>query len=533
MAKKKQKAKRAVAGEKREQEPSPITLLESKRAESNLGGGKERIERQHAQGKLTAHERLEYLLDPGTFHELQEFITHQATDFDLADRRPLGDGVITGWGDIDGRRVFVFAQDFTVAGGSVGKAHGDKIARVLDLALENGAPVIGLNDSGGARIQEGVDALAAYGEIFYRNVIASGVVPQVSVIMGPCAGGAVYSPALTDFIFMTQGTGSMFITGPDVIKTVTHEEVTFEDLGGADVHNTKSGVAHFAASSEEETLDLVRRLLHYLPSNNADDPPYFPPTDPPGRADEELDTLVPEDPAQGYDMREIIRHIVDLDSYLEVQPHFATNLIVGFARMGGHAVGLIAQQPPVLAGVLDIDASDKGARFIRFCDCFNIPLLTLTDTPGFLPGVAQEHGGIIRHGAKMIYAYAEASVPKVSVVTRKAYGGAYVVMSSKHLRGDVCLAWPGAEIAVMGPQGAVNIIFRRELQQADDPEQLREELVADYRRKFANPYVAAGRGYLDGVIIPHETRLRVIRALEMLDGKRVHRPPRKHGNLPL
>jgi acetyl-CoA carboxylase carboxyltransferase component len=528
------KGKKQTAAKKPEpKKQTPVELLESRRTEAKLGGGEERIARQHEQGKLTARERLEYLLDPGTFHELQEFITHQATDFGLADMRPLGDGVVTGWGDVDGRRVFVFAQDFTVAGGSVGKAHGDKIARVLDLALDNGAPVIGLNDSGGARIQEGVDALAAYGEIFYRNVIASGVVPQISVIMGPCAGGAVYSPALTDFVFMTEGTGQMFITGPDVIKAVTHEEVTVEELGGAEVHNTKSGVAHFAASSEEETLDLVRRLLHFLPSNNADDPPYVPPTDPPGRADEELDSLIPDDPAQGYDMREVIRHIVDLDSYLEVQPQFATNLIVGFARMGGYVVGLVAQQPPVLAGVLDIDASDKGARFIRFCDCFNIPLLTLTDTPGFLPGVAQEHGGIIRHGAKMIYAYAEASVPKVSVVTRKAYGGAYVVMSSKHLRGDVCLAWPGAEIAVMGPQGAVNIIFRRELQEAELEDKLRDELVSEYRDKFANPYVAAGRGYLDGVILPRETRLRVIRALEMLDGKRVHRPPRKHGNVPL
>ena len=473
------------------------------------------------------------MLDPGTFYELGEFVTHRATDFGLAERRNPGDSVVTGWGEIDGRAVYVFAQDFTVLGGSVGEAHGQKICQVLDLALENGAPVIGVNDSGGARIQEGVDALAAYGEIFYRNVLASGVIPQISVILGPCAGGAVYSPALTDFIFMVEDTARMFITGPNVIKAVTHEEIGAEELGGADVHNRLSGVAHFAAPSEEEMLDLVRRLLSYLPSNNADDPPYVPPTDPPDRTDETLDTLVPDDPAQGYDMQEVIHSIVDDRDFLEVQARFAPNLIVGFARMGGHVVGIVAQQPPVLAGVLDINASDKGARFIRCCDCFNVPLLTLTDTPGFLPGVAQEHGGIIRHGAKMIYAYAEASVPKVSIITRKAYGGAYIVMSSKHLRGDVCLAWPGAEIAVMGPQGAVNVVFRRELKAADDPDVLRKELVRDYREKFANPYVAAARGYLDGVIVPRETRPRVIRALEMLRHKRVQRPPRKHGNMPV
>ncbi|MFQ6101609.1 MAG: acyl-CoA carboxylase subunit beta [Anaerolineae bacterium] len=503
------------------------------RAQAHLGGGSDRIERQHAQGKMTARERLDYLLDPGTFYELDELVTHRATDFGLAERRTLGDSVVTGWGEIDGRLVYVFAQDFTVLGGSVGEVHGQKICKVLDMALENGAPVIGLNDSGGARIQEGVDALSAYGEIFYRNVLASGVIPQLSVIMGPCAGGAVYSPALTDFIFMTEGAARMFITGPDVIKAVTREEVSAEELGGAEVHNRTSGVAHFAAPSDEETLDLVRQLLSYLPSNNADDPPYVLPTDPPDRVDEMLDTMVPEDPTQGYDMREIIRCIVDEEVFLEVQERFAPNLVVGFARMGGYVVGVVAQQPPALAGVLDIDASDKGARFIRFCDCFNIPLLTLTDTPGFLPGVAQEHGGIIRHGAKMIYAYAEASVPKLSVITRKAYGGAYIVMSSKHLHGDVCLAWPGAEIAVMGPQGAVNVIFRRELKAAEDPDSLREELLHDYREKFANPYVAAARGYLDGVIVPRETRPRIIRALEMLHNKRVQRPPRKHGNMPV
>ncbi len=510
-----------------------LQRLEDMRTQSHLGGGTERVARQHAQGKRTARERLESLLDPGTFCELDEFVTHRATEFGLDRQRILGDGVVTGWGEIEGRLVYVFAQDFTVLGGSVGEAHGRKICKVLDLALENGAPIICLNDSGGARIQEGVDALAAYGEIFYRNVLASGVVPQISVIMGPCAGGAVYSPALTDFIFMTGQTSYMFITGPDVIRAVTHEEVTHEELGGPAVHSQRSGVAHFVAPDEDSTLELVRQLLSYLPSNNAEDPPYLSSPDPVDRMEETLDSLVPDDPAQGYDMHEVIHHIVDEGTFLEVQAGFAQNLIVGFARMGGHVVGIVAQQPQVLAGVLDIDASDKGARFIRFCDCFNIPLVTLTDTPGFLPGVAQEHGGIIRHGAKMIYAYAEASVPKVSVVTRKAYGGAYVVMSSKHLHGDICLAWPGAEIAVMGPEGAVNIIFRRELKDAQDEEALRHALVREYREKFANPYVAAARGYLDGVIAPRETRPRVIRALEMLRNKRVQRPPRKHGNIPL
>jgi len=514
-------------------ERSHIERLESKRAQARLGGGQRRIERQHDRGKMTARERIDYLFDPGTFYELDEFVTHQVTDFGLDERRSLGDSVVTGWGEVDGRQIYVFAQNFTVLGGSVGQAHGRKICKVLDLALENGAPIIGLNDSGGARIQEGVDSLAAYGEIFYRNVLASGVIPQISVIMGPCAGGAVYSPAITDFTFMTEGTGLMFITGPGVIKTVTHEKVSAEELGGATAHNQTSGVAHFAAPSEEETLDLVRQLLSYLPSNNADDPPRVSTVDRSDRADEALDEMVPHDPAQGYDMREIIHRIVDEKAFLEVQKQFASNLIVGFARMGGRVVGIVAQQPLALAGVLDIDASDKGARFIRFCDCFNIPLLTLADTPGFLPGVEQEHGGIIRHGAKMIYAYAEASVPKVSIITRKAYGGAYIVMSSKHLHGDVCLAWPGAELAVMGPQGAVNTIFRRELDAAEDPDVLREELVQNYSEKFANPYVAAARGYLDGVIIPHETRHRVIQALEMLRNKRVQRPPRKHGNMPV
>ncbi len=510
-----------------------LQRLEEMDIAARAGGGPERVQRQHAQGKKTARERLEAMLDPGSFVELDAFVTHRATEFGIDREHPLGDGVVTGWGEIDGRKVYVFAQDFTVLGGSVGEAHGRKICKVLDLALENGAPIIGLNDSGGARIQEGVDALHAYGEIFYRNTLASGVIPQVSVIMGPCAGGAVYSPALMDFVVMVERTARMFITGPDVIRAVTHEEVTPEELGGAAVHFAKSGVAHFVAPDDLSALALVRRLLSYLPSNNAEDPPFLPPTDPPDRADEELNTIVPEDPAEPYDMYEVIRRVVDDGAFLEIQARFAPHLIVGFARLGGYPVGIVAQQPAMLAGVLDIDAADKGARFIRFCDAFNIPLVTFADTPGFLPGVAQEHGGIIRHGAKMIYAYAEATVPKLSVITRKAYGGAYIVMSSKSLRGDLCLAWPTAEIAVMGPDGAVNVLFRKELAEAEDPEAVRQRLIQEYRDRFANPYVAAGRGYLDGVIRPSQTRYLLIRGLEMLKDKRVRRPPRKHGNIPL
>jgi acetyl-CoA carboxylase carboxyltransferase component len=510
-----------------------LARLEEMEARSRQGGGPERLARQHARGKMSARERLEALLDPSSFFEVDTFATDRAAELGQDRQVPLGDGVVTGWGQVDGRRVYVFAQDFTVMGGSVGEVHGRKICKVLDLALENGSPVIGLNDSGGARIQEGVDALAAYGEIFYRNVLASGVIPQISVIMGPCAGGAVYSPALTDFTVMVEGTARMFITGPDVVCAVTHEEVTAEELGGADVHHRRSGVAPFVAGDDTRALTLVRELLSYLPSNNAEDPPYLPPTDPADRTDETLDRLIPDDSSLGYDMREVIRCVVDGGQFLEVQAGFASNLIVGFARLGGHVVGLVAQQPAVLAGVLDIDAADKGARFIRFCDCFNVPLITFTDTPGFLPGVAQEHHGIIRHGAKMIYAYAEATVPKLSVITRKAYGGAYIVMSSKHLRGDVCLAWPGAELAVMGPEGAVNVVFRRELAQAEDPQAARERLVHEYRERFANPYVAAARGYLDGVIRPSQTRPYLARALRMLQDKRVQRPPRKHGNIPL
>ncbi len=511
----------------------PLERLEAMRGEACLGGGKRRIELQHAKGKLTARERIASLLDTGTFHELDAFVTHRATEFGLEERRTLGDSVVTGWGEVEGRLVYIFAQDFTVLGGSVGEVHGQKVCKVLDLALENGAPVIGINDSGGARIQEGVTSLNAYGEIFYRNTMASGVIPQLSIIAGPCAGGAVYSPALMDFVFMVEDTGYMFITGPDVIRSVTKEEASAAELGGADVHSRKSGVTHFACQGEEETFGLVRRLLSFLPSNNAEDPPYLTSLDPPDRVDPVLDTLVPHDPSEPYDMLEIVERIVDAGVFLQVHERFAPNLLVGFARMGGHVVGIVAQQPPVLAGVLDIDAADKGARFIRFCDCFNIPLVTLVDTPGFLPGVEQEHGGIIRHGAKMIYAYAEASVPKISIVTRKAYGGAYIVMSSKALRGDVCYAYPGAEIAVMGPRGAVSVVFRHELEEADDPESVREQLVREYREEFAHPYVAAKRGYLDDVIAPRDTRSRVIRSLEMLQNKRVHRPAKKHGSIPL
>jgi acetyl-CoA carboxylase carboxyltransferase component len=503
-----------------------LERLRALEAQARLGGGARRVERQHAKGKYTARERLEILLDPGTFQEIDAFVRQVGDEFP-------GDSVVTGWGTIEGRPLYVFAQDFTVLGGSVGLAHGRKICKVMDLALANGAPLVGLNDSGGARIQEGVDALAAYGEIFYRNTIASGVIPQISVILGPCAGGAVYSPAITDFTFMVQGTSHMFITGPEVVKSVTREEIGFDRLGGARVHGGKSGVAHFCCDDEEQVLAEVRRLLGFLPGNNADDPPWRQASDPSDRLSAELDGLVPEAPDRAYDMRTAICAIVDDGEFLEVHRGFAPNLLVGFGRLAGHPVGIVAQQPEALAGVLDIDASDKGARFIRFCDCFNIPLVTLTDTPGFLPGVAQEHGGIIRHGAKMIFAYAEATVPKLAVVTRKAYGGAYIVMSSKHLRGDVNLAWPGAEIAVMGPEGAVNVLNRKELAASAEPQALRTRLIAEYRQQFANPYVAASRGYLDAVIAPRETRPRLIAALHILRGKRAVLPSKKHSNIPL
>jgi acetyl-CoA carboxylase carboxyltransferase component len=503
-----------------------LRRLRELEARARQGGGAERIAKQHAKGKYTARERLDLLLDPGTIQEIDAFARG-------SDDEVPGDSVVTVHGQIDGRPVYAFAQDFTVLGGSVGATHGRKVCKVMDLALANGAPLIGLNDSGGARIQEGVDALAAYGEIFYRNTLASGVIPQISVILGPCAGGAVYSPAITDFTFMVRGTSHMFITGPQVVRTVTREDVTFEALGGAGVHGQKSGVAHFSCPDEAAALADVRRLLGFLPGNNAAVPPYHEPADPPDRLAPELDEIVPQASDRAYDMRRVIEAIVDGGEWMEVQAGFAPNLLVGFARLGGFAVGLVAQQPERLAGVLDIDASDKGARFIRFCDCFNVPLVTLTDTPGFLPGVGQEHGGIIRHGAKMIFAYAEATVPKLAVVTRKAYGGAYIVMSSKHLRGDVNLAWPGAEIAVMGPEGAVNILYRKELAAAEDADQARAELIDEYRRQFANPYVPAARGYLDAVIPPRETRPRLIAGLRMLQGKRASLPMKKHSNIPL
>jgi propionyl-CoA carboxylase beta chain/acetyl-CoA/propionyl-CoA carboxylase carboxyl transferase subunit len=509
------------------------TQLEARRQEARLGGGEQRIAKQHAKHKQTARERLTRLLDAGTFREVGMFVEHRATRFGLGERRIPGDGVVTGHGKIEGRPVCVFAQDFTVLGGSVGEAHGRKIARIMDVALDNGMPLIGLNDSGGARIQEGVDALSAYGEIFYRNVQASGVIPQLSVILGPCAGGAVYSPAITDFVFMVEETSHMFITGPQVIKTVTHEEVDFESLGGAGIHGARSGVAHFTAPDEDAVLAQVRWLLSYLPSNNLVPPPELASDDDPRRPTPELAEMVPEDPQQPYDVRDVITALVDDGDFLEVHADYAENLVVGFARMDGRTVGVVANQPAAFAGVLDINASDKGARFIRFCDAYHIPLVTLVDTPGFLPGVEQEHEGIIRHGAKMIYAYAEATVPKVSLILRKAYGGAYIVMSSKHLRGDVNLAWASAEIAVMGPESAVKIVFRRDLAKADDPDAERADLTQHYRDDLANPFVAASRGYLDDVIAPAESRARIIAALALLRDKRRATPKRKHGNIPL
>ncbi|MDQ7841579.1 MAG: carboxyl transferase domain-containing protein [bacterium] len=496
-------------------------------------GGPERVRRQHEAGKLTARERLDLLLDPGSFVELDPFVVARSRDFGLDRVETPADGVVTGHGAIDGRPVHVFSQDFTVLGGSLGEGHAAKICKVMDLAIRTGTPVIGLNDSGGARIQEGVVSLGGYADIFLRNTLASGVIPQISAIMGPCAGGAVYSPAITDFTVMVRGTSYMFVTGPQVVRTVTREEVSFEELGGADVHAGRSGIAHFVAEDDEECLLLLRRLMSYLPSNNLDDPPRRSPTDDPSRADPALDDLVPEDPSRPYDMHVAIQRIVDDGEFLEVHAAFARNLIVGFSRLHGWPVGVVAQQPAVMAGALDIDASVKGARFVRFCDAFNIPLLTFVDVPGFLPGTAQEHGGIIRHGAKLLYAYCEATVPKLTVITRKAYGGAYDVMSSTHIRGDLNLAWPTAEIAVMGPEGAIDIVFRKELAEAADPEARRRELVADYRARFATPYVAAGRGYVDDVIEPRETRRRLIVSLELLRRKRATNPRRKHGNMPL
>jgi propionyl-CoA carboxylase beta chain len=507
--------------------------LDALEADAERGGGEQRVAKQHESGKLTARERLELLLDPGTFVELDKFKTHRCSDFGMAEHKVPGDGVVTGYGLVEGRQVFVFAQDFTVFGGSLSGAFAEKICKVMDLAMEVGCPVIGLNDSGGARIQEGVVSLAGYADIFLRNTLASGVIPQISVILGPCAGGAVYSPAITDFIFMVKETSYMFITGPDVIRAVTNQEVTKEDLGGAKAHSTRSGVAHFAFDDEESTLRAVRELLSYLPPNNVDDPPAQACSDDVGRRDEALKTIVPESASKAYDMKAVVRAVVDDRHLFEVAEHFATNVVVGFARLNGKPVGVVANQPAVLAGVLDIDASVKAARFVRFCDAFNVPLLTFVDVPGFLPGTGQEWGGIIRHGAKLLYAYAESTVPKVTVITRKAYGGAYDVMASKHIRADVNLAWPTAEIAVMGPDGAVNIVFRKEIQSAKDPVAERARLAQDYRDRFANPYKAAELGYVDEVIRPEDTRPKVIRAFEMLRTKRQENPPRKHGNMPL
>ena len=510
-----------------------IQHLRELKAKSRLGGGEARIEEQHKKGKLTARERLEVLLDPNSFEEIDAFVEHRSTDFGLEKQKFLGDGVVTGTGTIDGRLVFVFSQDFTVFGGSLSEAHAEKICKIMDMALKVGAPVIGLNDSGGARIQEGVVSLGGYAEIFLRNTLASGVIPQISAVLGPCAGGAVYSPAITDFTFMVKNTSYMFVTGPNVVKTVTHEDVSFEDLGGALTHATKSGVAHFACDNEIACLDGVRKLMSYLPSNNRDAVPRRPTTDDPNRADEKLDTIIPENPNKPYDMREVIGCVVDGGEFFEVHELYAQNILVGFARLDGRSIGIVANQPAILAGVLDIESSVKGARFIRFCDAFNIPLIVFEDVPGFLPGTDQEWRGIIRHGAKLLYAFCEATVPKITVITRKAYGGAYDVMNSKHIRGDFNFAWPGAEIAVMGPKGAVEIIFRKEIEKAGDKEGALKEKVEDYRKKFANPYIAASRGYIDDIIEPSETRPRLIRALKILSTKVDSNPRKKHGNIPL
>ncbi|HLE63847.1 MAG TPA: acyl-CoA carboxylase subunit beta [Pyrinomonadaceae bacterium] len=512
---------------------SKLEALKDRAKKAELGGGLERIQKQHAAGKMTARERIEFLLDEDSFEEFDKLVVHRSQDFGLEKQLYPGDGVITGYGLIDGRRVLVFAQDFTVFGGSLSETHAEKICKVLDLALKVGAPVVGLNDSGGARIQEGVLSLGGYADIFLRNTLASGVVPQISCIMGPCAGGAVYSPAITDFNIMVKDTSYMFITGPDVIKTVTHEEVTKEQLGGALTHNKTSGVAHFAADSDEQALRMVRELLSFIPSNNLEDPPRLITEDGPERLEPELNKIVPEASNQPYDMREVITRVVDDGYFFEVQQHFAPNICVGFARLDGRSVGIVANQPAYLAGVLDIDASTKGARFVRFCDCFNIPLLTFEDVPGFLPGVSQEHGGIIRHGAKLLYAFAEATVPKVTVITRKAYGGAYCVMASKHIRTDINYAWPSAEIAVMGAEGAVGVLYKREIGEATDTETARRARIVELEEKFANPYVAAERGFIDEVIEPATTRPKLIRALALLENKRDTNPPKKHGNIPL
>ncbi|MHA1771867.1 MAG: acyl-CoA carboxylase subunit beta [Candidatus Thorarchaeota archaeon] len=507
--------------------------LKEMREQARLGGGLERQKKQHEQGKYTARERIEKLLDPGSFVEVDEFVVHRCTDFGMVEKKVLGDGVITGFGTIDGRKVFVFSQDFTVFGGSLSEMFGKKICKIMDMAMDAGAPVVGLNDGAGARVQEGVKALASYADIFYRNTIASGVIPQISAIMGPCAGGAVYSPAVTDFTLMVKETSHMFITGPEVIKTVTGEEVTFEDLGGAMTHASISGVAHFASENEDECLMQIRTLLSYMPSNNLEDPPRVETGHKPDDVDMSIDEVVPDDPNKPYDMRDVVAKVVDNGEFFEVHEHWAKNMIVGFARFDGRSVGIVGNQPAHLAGTLDIDASDKASRFVRFCDAFNIPIITFMDVPGYLPGTAQEWGGIIRHGAKILYAFSEATVPKITIITRKAYGGAYDVMSSKNIGADLVYAWPTAEIAVMGPQGACNIIFRKEIKAAKDPEKKRQELIADYREKFANPYIAAGLGYIDKVILPHETRPLICKGLDAISSKRKTRPPKKHGNIPL
>jgi len=515
------------------QSKTKVEVLREKSKRAEQGGGAARVEKQHAAGKMTARERVEFLLDEDTFEEFDKLVVHRSHDFGMEDQLYPGDGVVTGHGLIDGRKVFVFAQDFTVFGGSLSETHAEKICKLMDLAVKVGAPIIGLNDSGGARIQEGVVSLGGYADIFLRNTLASGVVPQISCIMGPCAGGAVYSPAITDFNIMVKDTSYMFITGPDVIKTVTHEEVTKEELGGAVTHNRVSGVAHFAADSDEHALRMVRELLSFIPSNNLDDPPRLSPTDPAERTESKLNTIIPEASNQPYDIREVINLVVDEGYFFEVHQLYAPNICVGFARLGGRPVGIVANQPAYLAGVLDIDASVKGARFVRFCDCFNIPLVTFEDVPGFLPGVSQEHGGIIRHGAKLLFAFAEATVPKITVITRKSYGGAYCVMASKHIRTDINFAWPTAEIAVMGPEAAVGVLYRREITEAKDSEKARHTRIVELEEKFANPYVAAERGFIDEVIEPALTRPKLIRALSLLENKRDTNPPKKHGNIPL
>lgn len=510
-----------------------IDELRQRRADSEAGGGPERIKRQHESGRMTARERLNILLDPGSFREIDAFVEHRCVDFGMDKQKYPGDSVITGWGTIDGRLVYVYSQDFTVVGGTLSEVHARKIVKVMEMSMKTGAPLIGLNDSGGARIQEGVDSLGGFADIFLRNTLASGVIPQISVIMGPCAGGAVYSPALTDFTIMVNKTSYMFITGPDVVKQVLNEEVTFEELGGAYVHAQKSGVCHLVGDDETQALMMVRELISYLPQNNMEDPPFAATNDDPLRADEALDSIIPEHPNKPYNMKDVITRIVDDGMFFEVHEEFAANIVVGFARMGGHAVGIVANQPMVLAGVLDINASEKAARFIRTCDSFNVPIITFVDVPGYMPGTDQEHAGIIRSGAKLLYAYCEATVPKLTVTTRKSYGGAYCVMSSKHIRGDLNLAWPTAEIAVMGPEGAVEIIRRRELKEAADPVARKAELAAEYRHQFANPYIAAARGFIDDVIEPRETRARLINGLLVLQNKRDQNPPKKHGNIPL